>query len=299
MTKESEKEVLRVSKIFSKEDYNDYLSGKLTFCNLMCKYQCTCHVLLLLFDKLGLCSRDKYIKQGLNEHLFDSINSEESAYVLGFYVADGCITNNRIAFSISEKDFDTLQAIQQILSSNSNIQHYPERHNKQGYTCYPMCHFAVSSKHICEKLTEYGLGKQKTYLSKSIVNIVPKEYMWHFIRGYFDGDGCVSASNIKRIIKGKTYKYWNVNWTIISHDKNILEELQEFISNSIESPILLYPEKRGNYLMGTHTKHILPKIFEKLYDNATIYMSRKYLKFKNIIANTEVSSEITKGSETP
>ena len=162
-----------------------------------------------------------------------------------------------------------------------------------------MCHFAVSSKHICEKLTEYGLGQQKTYLSKSIINIVPKEYMWHFIRGYFDGDGCVSASNVKRVINGKTYKGRNVNWTIISHDKNILEELQKFISDSIERPILLYPEKRGNYLMGTHNKQILPVIFKKLYDNATIYMTRKYLKFKDIIANTEVSSEIAKGSETP
>ena len=96
----------------------------------MCKYQCTCHVLLLLFDELGLCSRDKYIKQGLNENLFDFINSEEAAYVLGFYVADGSISNNRISFSVSEKDFDTLRTIQQTISPHSNIQHYPERYHK-------------------------------------------------------------------------------------------------------------------------------------------------------------------------
>ena len=51
--------------------------------------------------------------------------------------------------------------------------------------------------------------------------------------------------------------------------------------------------------MGTHSIKNLNPIFSALYNNSSIKLDRKYEKFKNIIANTEVSSEIAKGSETP
>ena len=47
--------------------------------------------------------------------------------------------------------------------------------------------------------------------------------MWHFIRGYFDGDGCISASNTTKKVNGKEYYHTNIGFTIISKDKNILE----------------------------------------------------------------------------
>ena len=63
--------------------------------------------------------------------------------------------------------------------------------------------------------------------------------------------------------------------------------------------MLLYPDKKGNFLMGTHSLKNLKIIFSKLYNNVSIKLGRKYNKFRDIIANTEVSSEIAQGSETP
>lgn len=34
----------------------------------------------------------------VNEHYFDNIDSDEKAYILGLFYADGCITNNYLIF---------------------------------------------------------------------------------------------------------------------------------------------------------------------------------------------------------
>lgn len=299
MLKETSEKVNEIIKSFDMKDYNSYLNGDMTRGALELKYQCTNHVLTLVFKELNLISRQDYIRNRFHEDIFNEINSEQSAYLLGFYVADGTITNNKLCFQLSKSDLEHLNLIKSLISPNSKTRITKENVNKQGIKTNGMCSFDIRSEHICSVLEDYGLGKHKTYLSKSIKNIVPDEYMWHFIRGYFDGDGCVSSSNVKKIVKGKEYKYINVGWTIISHDKTLLEEIQEFIQKDLNVEITLYPDKKGNFLVGTHSKKVFPLIYDNLYKNATIFMLRKYEKFKDIIANTEVSSEIAKGSETP
>lgn len=299
MTEKTNKEVQRVLKVFNMDIYQKYLYGELTYGDFLSKYQCTNHVMLIVFKQLQLVSRTQFLKSTTNNLIFDVINSAETAYILGFYIADGSISGNRLSFSLSEKDLDLLIQIKNYISPNAKIQHYPEKINKQGIKSNAMCSLSITSEHICKTLENYGIGYRKTYKIKSIANIIPKQFMWDFIRGYFDGDGCVSASNIKKVIKDKEYHHTNVCWTIISKDKLILEEIQSFINSEGCTKILVYPDKKGNFLMGTHSLKNLKIIFSKLYNNTSIKLDRKYKKFQNIIANTEVSSEIAKGSETP
>jgi len=40
-------------------------------------------------------------KMQLNEKFFDNIDSEEKAYLLGFFLADGCISHNNNWYSNS------------------------------------------------------------------------------------------------------------------------------------------------------------------------------------------------------
>lgn len=298
MTEKTNKEVQRVLKVFNMEVYQKYLYGELTHGDLLSEYQCTNHVMSIVFKQLQLVSRTQFLKSTTNNLIFDVINSAEAAYILGFYIADGFISGNRLSFFLSEKDLCLLTQIKNYISPNSKIQHYPEKINKQGIKSNAICSLSITSEHICKTLENYGVGYNKTYKIKSIKSIVPKQFMWDFVRGYFDGDGCVSASNVKRIIKNKEYHHTNVCWTIISKDKLILEEIQSFINSEENINLLLYPDKKGNFLMGTHSLKNLKIIFSKLYNNASIKLDRKYKKFQNIIANTEVSSEITQGSET-
>lgn len=299
MTERTSKEVQRVLESFNMEVYQKYLIGELTYGDLLSQYQCTNHVMLIVFKQLQLVPRTQFLKNTTNNLIFDVINSAEAAYIFGFYIADGFISGNRLSFSLSEKDLDLLIQIKNYISPNSKIQHYPEKINKQGIKSNAMCSLSITSEHICKTLESYGVGYNKTYKIKRVTNIIPKQFMWDFIRGYFDGDGCVSASNVKKVIKDKEYYHTNVCWTIISKDKLILEEIQSFINSEEGISMLLYSDKKGNFLMGTHSLKNLKIIFSKLYNNVSIKLGRKYNKFQDIIANTEVSSEIAQGSETP
>ena len=285
---------------FKIEDYENFLNKKISRKDLANLIGITEYSLIeyLKYKKLSTSPRI-YFLSSIKHDIFDVIDTEEKAYLLGFYIADGCITGNRLCFTLSNDDIKHLKKIRDLISPNSKLNFQPSRISKQNIKSNALCKLAISSSKIVNRLNELGLGYKKTYLKKSIINTVPNNLMWHFIRGYFDGDGCISASLVKHIYKNKIYHNYNVNWTIISHDNCILKEIQQFIENNLNLKILLYPDNKGNYLVGTHSIKNLKPIFEALYNNSTIKLERKYEKFKNIIANTEVSSEITKGSETP
>lgn len=58
-----------------------------------------------------------------------------------------------------------------------------------------------SSLSLCKDLTKLGAKRNKSLtLEFPSDEIVPKKYKHHFIRGYFDGDGCIWNGKRKRMI---------------------------------------------------------------------------------------------------
>lgn len=160
-----------------------------------------------------------------------------------------------------------------------------------GIITNPMYLLSFKCNHIADTLNKLGLGYNKTYLEKSIKNIVPKEFMWDFIRGYFDG--CVSKSLVSKthILKDrttKTYTHTNIIFKITSKTKLILDEIKDFfIEEGIN--ISVYPD-RESFTIGNHSLKDLITIYNKLYlTNPNFFMLRKQIKFKEIIENTEIS----------
>lgn len=281
-TKETEAMLQNLRETFTDEDYNKYLSGDLKLKDIYMQFNCTENVLRYLFKERNYLSRGTARKSAIKEDIFDIINSEESAYILGFYIADGCISNNKFIIALQEQDKEILEKIRDIMSPITKLNLTKERVNKSGIITHPMYKFAFACKHITERLEELGYGKGKTEKEKTIKNIVPYEYMWHFIRGYWDGDGCISASETIKKVNGKEYHHTNIGFTIISKDKNILEEINNFYKQEgIDSYI--YPDNKGNYLVGTHSLPEIEKIYFKLYNNCSLFLKRKRDKFDKIM----------------
>lgn len=63
-----------------------------------------------------------------NSEFFDTINTPEKAYLLGFFIADGCInkttnrSNGRFSINQSEDDKEIVEAFKQYLNIPSDIQ---------------------------------------------------------------------------------------------------------------------------------------------------------------------------------
>ena len=272
---------------FTDEDYHKYILGELKMKDVYAKYECNQNAMDYFFAERGYIKRGNLRNSKIRKDIFDNINTPEAAYILGFYIADGCINGNKFVITLNEKDKEILEKIRDYMSPITKLCYKPERTNKSGIVTHPMYSFSFACKEIVSKLEELGLGQKKTYLEKSIKNIVPKEFMWDFIRGYWDGDGNINSSNVTKKVplkSGETTSYESVNigFTIISKDPFILEELNEFfIESGINTHV--YPDNKGNYLVGTHSKSEVEKVYNHLYTASNLFLSRKRTKFDEIM----------------
>lgn len=131
-------------------------------------------------------------KHNLNESFFEKIDSEEKAYFLGLMYSDGYIFSSKhtkgLGIQLQEPDKELLIKFNQCLKSN-----YPlmvvKRLDENHQNCIRLYGY---SKKIAEDLTKQGCFENKTKkLQFPSCNQVPSNLIHHFIRGYFDGDGCV------------------------------------------------------------------------------------------------------------
>lgn len=276
-------EILRQN--FTDEDYKEYILGNLKMKDVYEKYEVNQNAMDYFFAEKGYVKRSTLRKENIKIDIFNPINTPEAAYILGFYIADGCLNGNKFVITLNEKDKEILEKIRDYMSPITKLIYKKETINKQGIVSHPMYSFAFTCKEIVNCLENLGLGKNKTYLSKSIKNIVPRELMWDFIRGYWDGDGCISSSNVIKNVKETSYNYINIGFTIISKDPDILNEMNEFfMEEGINTHV--YPDNKGNYLVGTHSKSEVEKIYNKLYTSSNLFMKRKRTKFNEIMATS-------------
>jgi len=259
-----------IKNILNYEYYEKYINGEITAKELAIKSKIPYTSLPSVLKREGLPSHRKYVDERVKGDFFDKIDTEEKAYILGFYVADGAITrskkcdNWRFSIGLNEDDKEILEKIKNIMNPYVHLIYEVFDYKKTSRKTRPMYKFQFSNKNICTKLEEYGLGFNKTYKEKSVKNIIPEELMKHFIRGYFDGDGCTCLTKGEKKIKTKNgiknYCYQNAIWSIISKDSNILYELKEFFDNK-HIHTVIYPDARNCFLLSCTTKKFLGTIY--------------------------------------
>ncbi len=126
-----------------------------------------------------------------NESYFELIDIPEKAYFLGFFFADGCNSkgNSTIVIKIGEKDKYILEKFRDSIKSNGKIAISLSKNPKH----QNMSIFRIHSDKISRDLYKLGAGDNKS-LTLKFPTRVPNHLLSHFVRGYFDGDGCISMA---------------------------------------------------------------------------------------------------------
>ena len=181
---------------------NEYLEGKISLTKMSEKYNIGRWTLTDRFKKLGINIVNKQNELKFDNTVFDSIDSEEKAYWLGFIFADGYISSyeevsqkSRYLLEVSLKGSDK----HHLDKFNNFMKHKNKNQVKVekaicGNSETTRCRWYVANKHLWEILNSYGCTPKKSLTLKFPNKEIFKSenLIRHFIRGYFDGDGCLS-----------------------------------------------------------------------------------------------------------
>lgn len=219
-------------------------------------------------------------KYNLNEHYFDKIDSEEKAYFLGLLYADGCHYEELscITLSLQEEDVEILEKLNLIIGSDRPLMLV--KHSKYKSTLKDQFKLSLNSKHISHSLSKLGLMSRKSLILQfPTEEQVPRYLLKHFIRGYFDGDGSISYWVEK---KSKALRF---DCSIVSTE-DFCNSLASYIKDELN---ILTKIKTRFKKHNTSTRNILikgkkmiHKFMSWLYEDATIFLQRKYKKYNEL-----------------
>lgn len=239
-------------------------------------------------------------KYEVDTTFFDTIDTEEKAYILGFICADGHIDtdNPRIRIQVKNSDYKLLEKIRDAMHSTHPIERniikenpYKKSQNRALYQCA----IAINGRKLVEPLVKMGISGNKTYsLDSSIMQYVPEILVRHFLRGYFDGDGCISWE--------KRYKGGDKSTVHVAGNYNFL---QGSFNKYFPTKCKLYPYKMSKqcYTYVIADKKEVLRFLAYLYNDAKIYLDRKYNLYKyamwscktELIAGNSYFIELLKG----
>ena len=243
---------------------NKYLNENYTLKQLGKEFNCSYPTIRNLLNKHKIKSRGN--KQGYprDEFYFNKIDTEEKAYWLGFLYADGCVHSNNYEISVNITDKEHLEKFKTAIKAfNHNITEIQDKRFQNAKTLYQ---FSIKDKQLHQDLIKWGCIPQKSLLINKIPNI-PRDYVSHFLRGYFDGDGSLHylrGTNNYRISFVGTEDFLN----------DIQKELQTNVSlqSNIAGKV---------YVLQIAGRRQIERILNYLYNNSkeNNRLNRKYQKY--------------------
>ena len=199
------------------------------------------------------------------------------AYVLGFFAADGNMIKNRrgahfIAFYSNDRKL--LEAMKAALGSNHKIGERIYKSEKKA-TSFQL---QLGSREIFDDLLRIGMSPAKSLTLR--LPRVPDTYFRDFVRGYFDGDGCVYFK--KHHVKDRKKMRWVFSSRFTSGSRTFLDSFHERLrSYGLKKGFVTCKKLgRGFDLVFSHNDSVA--LFHLMYDtmpDSGLYLVRKFKKF--------------------
>lgn len=223
-------------------------------------------------------------KHNVNHSYFDIVDTEKKAYWLGFLWADGgfCTTAKRSSgpnhIRVSQKwnERNHLEKLKQELNTDYIIAPIMHPNNK----C--VAQLDINSRTLCQALQRLGYD---TKPKRTQIPKMPTHLKRHFIRGYFDGDGCLSIYD--QHIQGK----WTTHRQEFSITGNIelLMKIKETLTNDAHvtntTHIKRYKKSPTTISIRYGKKADIIKLYEYMYTDATVFLESKHNKFLQFFSN--------------
>lgn len=203
---------------------------------------------------------------------FENIDTEEKAYWLGFMFADGYIVNHEnrygedsFGLTLAEDSLDSIEKFKKSLNATN-----PIRYDNSKSIGQPQAKIVLTSQKTVNDLIDKGCVKQKSLILQPPKK-VPEKLLSHFIRGFFDGDGSLMKYNYNN------YPSYQIGFTTTYEMAIWLRDI--FGKGDV------HKEKRRDftwyYSIGGNRQVL--DICHYMYDEATIWMNRKYARYQELL----------------
>lgn len=208
-------------------------------------------------------------KLKVNSNYFEVIDTEEKAYWLGFFEADGCIKRDgTIQLTLCHEDYEHVNKFKHAIDSEHKIKIENNESYKSGAKTAVI---RFRDKKMVQDLNKLGVCNNKTFNEKPPENL-REDLIKHYIRGLIDGDGWFSWS------KDNRRDYINYEFGLGSS-----KEMLKWLTEQFENFINIKPRKITEYKTINRIRYSgkdVLKILDWLYKDAEIYLDRKYEKYR-------------------
>lgn len=215
-----------------------------------------------------------------NEAFFDTW-TPESAYLLGYFAADGCMFRNprgSYYLDFTSTDRELIVLVKRFLHApqHINVMQPKDRAKKIRY------HLQIGSKRLFERLRTLGFTERKSLTLH--FPTVPARVLPHFIRGYFDGDGGVAFGQYNKFRESgrRILTYYFMahftcgNHTFLSHLHHALKRHAGIRGGSLSK------KQRGGYALsfGYYDSWRLHQFMYQQPGAKSAHLHRKRLRFE-------------------
>lgn len=225
-----------------------------------------------------------YRKYFFDFDFFEKIDNQIKAYWLGFMYSDGCVLplpkdnygEQVFKLAIGEKDIDSIKQFKADMKSSYPIRRDYSRHLKNPNHQIQVLLEQRSQKTV-DDLKKLGCIENKSLiLTFPTEDQVPNNFIYHFIRGYFDGDGCICKS-----YGYKNKVYYGIN---ITGTESFIKKLASYFQYGRVNK----DKRKVNswYYVVNKQKEVLD-FCNIIYKDAERYLKRKYLLYQELLKYSE------------
>ncbi len=205
--------------------------------------------------------------------------SPNFAYAMGLIVSDGCVSKDGRHILFVSKDEEQIHNY--LMALNIVVSHGITHSGHNGAMAYRIQFSDVS---FWEFLNNIGIHQAK---SKTIGEIgIPNEFFFDFVRGVFDGDGCI-------------YSYWDKRWkssfmfyvSFASAGQVFIEWMRSTIEKHLKIKGHISTSGERDFWQLRYAKAEAKVLINKMYESIDcIYLSRKKLKINRILGTMSPTS---------
>lgn len=211
------------------------------------------------------------IKYIFNENIFETIDTPEKAYWIGFLYADGYITaDGMIGCSLQSRDKLHLNKFLTFLEMPEEQQEECIKYyeNTQSYR------ITLGRKTTYKNLIDLGFSINKSHENNlNVWKNIPELYKKFFILGLWDGDGSFSITPKEKIQTA----------SLICNNDFLINVIANYINKNIEPDFAIIKQRTAGdpYPRIRFSKDKAKRFGDWLYDkNYSFVLERKYAQYK-------------------